>query len=485
MTAAQATTQFPGIRLDAVAPEITLLAVAVIGLTWGMFLPRNQQHRVAALGAIGLIAATLITALQFSAAPGPVFNGVFAADRVTMIGRLIILAATIIVFAISVEHTRGHAHEAEYYVLMLLSSLGSILMVATADTMLLVAAYLLSSVPLYMLAAFRKDSPGTEAALKTYLMAAMFLILLMSGMIWLYGASGQTLYPLISERLPAEVGSVVGVALVLGFGGMLFKIGAVPGHFWLPDAAEGAPAPVAAFLTTVPKIGGIIAGARLLAVTFPVDMVRWDILVAVLAVLSMTLGNLAALWQRSPRRLLGYSAVAQAGYLLIGMAALPNSSLSAPALLYFLAAYVVTNLAAWAVLAELPETWQVDDYVGLLRRQPGLAVALAVALFSLAGIPPLAGFVGKLLVFTAAWDAGLRWLVVVAAVNVVISLFYYLRWIAPMFADAPATAGEPMLAGKWAKWSAYSAAALTLLLGIFGRILVDPASTATFMVMQN
>jgi NADH-quinone oxidoreductase subunit N len=473
--------QFPGMRLGALAPELVVLAAAVVGLIWAMVLPRDRQHRIAALGTVGLVTALAAALWQLPRAPGLVFNGVFAADRVTVIARIVILVATLIVFAASVEHTRGHAREAEYYVLMQLSALGAMLMAATSDTMLLVAAYLLSSVPLYMLAAFRKDTPGTEAALKTYLMGAMFLVLLMFGLIWLYGASGQTLYPLIPDLLPAETGAVVTVAMVLGFGGLLFKMGAVPGHFWLPDAAEGAPAPVAAFLTTVPKVGGIIAGARLLVVAFPLELVDWQLFVAVLATLSMTLGNLAALWQRSPRRLLGYSAIAQAGYLLVGIAALPGSDLALPGVLYFLAAYAVMNLAAWAVVAELPGRWQLSDYTGLARTQPGLAVALALALLSLAGIPPLAGFVGKLLVFTAAWDAGLRWLVVVAAVNVVISLFFYLRWLAPMFAGAPATAGEPMLTGRWAKWAAYVAAGLTVVLGVFGRVLVDPAATATLL----
>jgi NADH-quinone oxidoreductase subunit N len=472
-------TPFPGIRLGAIVPEMILLGTAVAGLIWSMVLPRRRQWRIAALAGAGVTASLVASLVALADPQGLVFNGVFAADTTTGLARIVILAGTVGVIAMSVEHTRGHEREGEYYVLMVLSSLGAIGLSAAGDIMLVVAAYLVSSIPLYMLAAFRKDTAGTEAAMKVYLMAAFFSVLMLVGLIWLFGLSGTTLHAQIAARLTPELRPALVVAVVLSFGGLLFKIAAVPGHFWLPDAADGVPAPVAAYLSTIPKIGGIVAAGRLLASAFPVDLLDWPVLVAVVAAATMTLGNLAALWQRSPRRLLGYSAVAQAGYLLMAVAALPDSDLAVPGLLYYLGAYTAMNLGAWAVVAELPDHDDVQDYQGLARQHPGLALSLVIVLLSLAGIPPLGGFVGKLVVFAAAWDAGLGWLVVIAAGNVVASLFFYLRWIAPLYAGVPATHGERLLTGSWAKTTAYVAAAATVAIGVGARILIDAAADAS------
>jgi NADH-quinone oxidoreductase subunit N len=470
-------TQPQGILLSAIKPELTLVATAVAVLTVGTFLPRQpHQQAVIPLAATGVGVALGLTLTGLGEPPALVFFGVFAADTVTDLARAIILAATLLVILISVEETRGAGRETEYYALVVLSAVGAIGLAAATDLMMLIVAYLISSVPLYMLAGFRKDTPGSEAAMKTYLMAALFSVLMLFGLVWLFGAAGTTLYHEMGAGLSPAVRPVLAVALVLGFGGLLFKIAAVPGHFWLPDTAEGAPAPVVAFLTTIPKIGGLLAAGRLLLAGFPRELIDWPLVVAVVAAITMTVGNLAALWQTSPRRLLGYSAVAQAGFLLMGVAALGRSDLAVPGLVYYLAAYAAMNLAAWAVVAELPRAERLTDYAGLWRTDPGLALALLVSLLSLAGIPPLAGFFGKLLVFSAAWDAGLQWLVGVAAANVVASLFYYLRWIAPAYFEVPATHGQRMLAGAWAKTGAYAAALATLALGLGASALVDLAA---------
>ncbi|MGI8417321.1 MAG: NADH-quinone oxidoreductase subunit N, partial [Nakamurella sp.] len=242
----------------------------------------------------------------------------------------------------------------------------------------------------------------------------------------------------------------------------------VPLHFWVPDVVQGATTPVAAFVATVPKIGGLLAVYRLLSTALAAVEVDWSLLLAVIAAVTMTLGNLAAFFQENVRRLLAYSTISQVGYLLMAVAATDRAVLALPALGFYLAAYAVTNLGAFAVVAELPSARTLADYRGMATRHRWLALSLVVCLLGLIGTPPTAVFIGKLTVFTAAVDSGLGWLAVVAVVNTVASVFYYLRWIAPVFRRPAAAPVEDALqpAGNWAAISAHSTAAASLLLGL-------------------
>jgi len=218
----------------------------------------------------------------------------------------------------------------------------------------------------------------------------------------------------LRDGLVTASSAAVAVGLVALLAGLAFKIGAVPGHFWVPDVTAGTPPAVAAIVTTIPKIGGLVAVYRLLLVAVPLETVDWSLLIAVLAAASMTLGNLAAFFQTSVQRLLAYSTIGQVGYLLVAVAVAWRTELAQPALLFYVAAYAVTDLGAFAVVAELPHAGTIEDYRGAARRHPALIGALVVSLFGLIGIPPTAVFVGKLTVFTAAVDGGLAWLAVVA-----------------------------------------------------------------------
>lgn len=252
----------------------------------------------------------------------------------------------------------------------------------------------------------------------------------------------------------------------------MFEAGGVPAHFWVPDAAQGANGTVATFLTTVPKIGAMIAVYRLVLV-LP-DSVDWPLLIGLLAVISMTLANLAAFFQDDPRRLLGWSTVSQVGFLLVPVAAATRSDLTQPSLLLYLAGYTVTNIAAFAVITALPERRNLADYRGLSRSRPWLAGALLVALLGLVGTPPAALFVGKFTTATAAWDAGMAWLTVAVFVNSLISLFYYLRWIIPAFSPAPAPQPDqqqPTPAWRWSSATAVVAALLSVAFGLGGGLL--------------
>ncbi|GAA3693137.1 NADH-quinone oxidoreductase subunit N [Nonomuraea antimicrobica] len=400
----------------ALLPELLILAGAVCGLVTGLFVARERQRVVAWINGIGLASAAVFAATS----PHLVAFGTYAVDLVTNVTRLTVALATLLALCLAAGRIRAHARESELYTLMSLAALGTILMAGAADLLVLVAAYLVASIPAYALAGFAKDAPGTEAALKYYLMGAFLGVLMLAGVTLAYGLSGATAYP--EARAPA-------VAAVLLLAGPLFKAGGVPAHFWVPDVAEGTSRPVAAFVTTVPKIGALAALYRLAG-----SVLDEPALLAVVAAATMTLGNLAAFQQDNVRRLLAYSTIGQAGYLLVPVAVAGRTELAEPALLLYLAAYAITNLGAFAVVVAAG-TDALADYAGLARRSPWTAFALVVCLLGLVGTPPTAVFAGKLLMFAAAWDGGYAWLAVVAAANTVASVFYYLRWIRPVFAQ--------------------------------------------------
>ncbi|MEU2799579.1 NADH-quinone oxidoreductase subunit N [Streptomyces sp. NPDC007117] len=463
--------------LTALIPELALLGAAVIGLLAGSWLPRRRQWAIAVLAAAACAAGLVATAVtEATTREQTVFSHAFAVDTATFVGRLVVLAALLLVIGMSVESVHSHRRESEYWVLLLMTGAGTLALIGANDLLMLFAAYLLASVPAYALAGFAKDAPGTEAALKYYLMGALLGTVLLAGTALLYAAGHGTLYRDLKAALPAAPYGLVAVGLVAVLAGLLFKSGAVPAHFWVPDVTDGAPTPVAAYVTTLPKIGGLIAGYRLLHQALPGSDVNWPLLLAILAAATMTLGNLAAFFQTSVKRLLAYSTIGQVGYLLMALAVATRSDLAQQSLLFYLAAYAVTNLGAFAVVTQLPRARTLDDYRGLARRRPGLAAVLLVCLLGLVGTPPTGVFLGKLEIFSATIDGGYTWLAALAVANTVASLFYYLRWLAPLFTTddvAPAATQAPQ--GRWAAATAYAAAALSVALGIAGQAVLTLA----------
>jgi NADH-quinone oxidoreductase subunit N len=461
----------------ALLPELVLLLGAVVTLLLGSFLPRRRQwvaRGVTALVLLGSLGAAVVT-VTVNTADGTdrlVYAASYGIDGPTLIARLVVPAAALLVLGLAVDEVDGAERETEFYVLLLVASLGSVALAGASDLSLLVVAYLLSSVPLYALAGGSRSSAGTEAALKLYLLGAFLGVSMLLGVTLLYGVAGGTTYRDLGTGLPGAPAAAVALGLVGVLAGLMFKAGAVPGHFWVPDAAEGSTPAVAALLTTIPKVGGLLAAYRLLDAV-PTSVVDWPLLVALLAAVTMTLGNLAAFAQTHPRRLLGWSTVSQAGYLLMAAAVAGRSDLALPALGLYLAAYAVTNLGAFAVTAALPSHDRLELFRGLAFRRPLLAGALLVCLLGLVGTPPTAVFVGKLTVFTAALDGGLAWLVVVAALNTVASLYYYLRWAAPAFERSGSSGAPPVAARPWAATSALLAAVGTLVLGVAAGLALD------------
>jgi NADH-quinone oxidoreductase subunit N len=446
-------------------PEIVLALTALAGLLFASFAPRRRQWLGAPIALLGLLAAAVALVRQLGQPARLAFGDTWALDGASVWARLLVIAATVIATLLVPDWLREDRRHGEYYPLLLLSALGAMLMAGTADLLELIVAVLLSSVTGYTLAAYHRDwALSVEAGMKYFLIGALASTVLLIGATLLFGLLGHTSYAAMAPVLAHLPSSpALSLALVLVVVGVALKLGAVPAHAWLPDVAEGAPAPAAAFLTVVPKIGATLALARLLRI-FPATAVDWPALVAILSVATMSLGNLAALWQSDLRRLLGWSSVSQSGYVLMAVVALERSAQALPALLFFLAGYAAANLTAFAVVTQLRGRTALADYRGLARQHPLLAAVLSLSLFSLVGIPPLAGFVGKLLLFLATIDAGYSWLAVVALGNTVVSLFYYLRVVGPMyFGHTDASAAT---LGRWSYVGVILAGLTVLLLGL-------------------
>ncbi len=409
----------------ALLPEVVILAASVITLLAGSYLPRNRQilTRWFSLGALIVSAGTALIVLGQPSTE--IFSGTYAIDAPTTVIRIIAPVSAAIVIVLGREEFVGSARESETYALLLLATLGTVVVAGATDLLVLMAGYLLASIPLYALIGLSRTARAAEATLKTYLMGALFGVLLLAGLTLLTGLSGTSSYTGMTGALahapaPAVAAGIVGVII-----GLLFKAGGVPGHFWVPDAAQASGIGVAAFLTTVPKLGALVALARLVMIMpTTIDV---PVLIAVLAALSMSVGNLAALAQNNVRRLLGWSTVSQVGYLLMPVAVISLAKGATSALLAYLVLYATTNLAVFAVVACFPGRDGLADWAGTAKTHPWLTGALIIGALSLVGTPPTAVFFGKLGVFTAAWDGGQGWLVVVAAANTVLSLVYYLR----------------------------------------------------------
>jgi NADH-quinone oxidoreductase subunit N len=452
-----------------VAPEIAVLLTAVAALLMAMFLPQRAQPLCATVALGGLAVAAFLTARQIGLSR-LTFSGSWALDGVSVWGRLLILGATALVVPLMPGWFATDRRHGEAYAMLLFSTLGAMVLAGAADLLQLLIGVLLSSVTGYALAAWHRDWPlSVEAGMKYFLLGALANAVLAIGVTLMVGALGATGFREIGPVLAAAEPSpllLLGAALVVT--GLAFKLGAVPAHAWMPDVAEGAPAPAAAFLTVAPKIGAALALLRLVDL-FPEQGygLRW--LIAALAIATMTLGNLAALWQQDARRLLGWSSVSQSGYALMAVAVVGLTPEAAPALLMFLAGYALAQLAAFAAVTQLRGRTALGDYSGLFAASPVAALALALAFLSLVGVPPLVGFVGKLALFWAVIDAGWWWLAAAAVANTVISLFYYLRLIGPMaFA---ASAGPVAVLGPWSGAAMALAAALTLAAGLAGEAL--------------
>ncbi len=446
-------------------PEILVFLGGLGALISGSFVGREQQWVARIIAALALAGAALAATLKLGQPVSTAFEGSFVLDTTTAVARILVCLGTLLVLALAMDEIASTPRESETYALLLFAATGTMVLAGAQDMLVLAVGFLLASIPLYGLIGIARSAAGAEAAMKAYLLGALFGIVLMGGITVLYGVTGMTRYADLAERLPGAPSGAVAAGTLAIIIGLMFKAGGVPAHFWVPDAAQAASATAATFLTTVPKIGAVIAAYRLVLI-LP-DALAWPLLVAVLAATSMTLGNLAAYFQSDPRRLLGWSTVSQVGYLLVPVAVASSSELALPSLLVYLIGYTVTNIAAFAVTAALPQHRSIESYRGLSRRHPGLALALVLALLGLVGTPPTAVFAGKLTTATAAWDGGAAWLAIVVLINTLLSLYYYLRWIMqPFRSPESGDVLEAEVPPRWTSATAMVTAGLSLLGGV-------------------
>jgi len=419
------------IHFFAILPELLLLGLAMLVLLLDPFWKdADRRLNLGWLAAGGLtVAFVLSLALGRPEGSSLALGGMVRFDWLALAFKLFVIfgAAITALFMMDVEPL---ARRAESYVMLIAATIGMCFMASASDLVMAYLAIETTSIPLYVLAGFMlNDNKSTEAGFKYLLFGALTSAILLYGLSLVYGLAGATAFDRLAEAFGSMDVVSLGVLAVLlvGFG---FKISIVPFHFWAPDTYEGAPTPVAGYLSTASKAAGFVLLLRLFVVAFPDVALQWQWMLAVLATLTMTLGNLVALAQKNLKRLIAYSSVAHAGYALIGLVAF--NELGIASLVFYLIAYILTNLAAFGIVAAVGRVTgsdELDSYRGLSRRSPYLALVLLAAFLSLTGMPPFGGFIAKVLVFAAGVQTGWTWLVVVGIINSVVGLYYYLTVI--------------------------------------------------------
>jgi NADH-quinone oxidoreductase subunit N len=434
-----------GVNMIVVLPELVLFAFAILVMVADMTSNDKQDGLRGILPWIALIGVGVTTVVCMTIWGTPVvsFQGAAIIDTFAMGVKLIVLVATALAILLSVSYMpRVNKQVGEYYTLLLLCAVGMMVMGSATDLMVVFLALETFSLALYIMCSLNRSNPrSSEAGMKYLLLGAFASAFFVYGAALVYGATGSTQYAIIAEALANGTGQLgllyPGIALlVVGFG---FKVSLVPFHMWTPDVYQGAPTPVTAFMSVGTKTAAFAAFIRLFLSALPTEQPTWSWMLAILAVVTMTLGNFAALRQLSLKRMLAYSSIAHAGYVLVGLVG--GTPDSANAAIFYLFSYAFMNIGAFAVIIVLERANEEDALqnraTGIAKRWPMLALVMAIFMFSLTGVPPLAGFFGKLFVFKAAVDGGFGWLAAVAMINSAIAAYYYLRITVSMYLEDP------------------------------------------------
>ena len=472
--------------IPAILPEIVLCAAGVLIMVAEPFLGRHGRAAGAVLAVAGLAGSAAAVLLTPRVPADALFHGMVTLDLFGAYCRLLFAAIGVLMTLGTAAYLRREAlPHGEFYTLLLFATAGMNFMVTGADLVMTFVGLEILSIATYVLAGFRRRDPrSNESGLKYFFMGAFSSAILLYGIALIYGAAGSTNYGAV-RRFMAGFSNLSELPLMLALGiglvvvGFSFKVAAAPFHVWTPDVYEGAPTPVTAFMSVGPKAAGFAALVRILFQLVPPDQPVWTQLLLVSAVLTMLVGNLGAIPQRNIKRLLAYSSIAHAGYLLIGLVTASVTGLAA--MLFYFAAYLLMNIGAFTVVALVSGPGEtrvaIDDYRGLGFRQPLLSFPLTICLVSLAGIPATAGFIGKFFLFSAAVERELYTLVIIAILNSLVSVYYYLRVVVVMFMQEP---GEPAAVKIPAAAGVVIVACgvLTIVLGLFPSPLLRASSDA-------
>lgn len=467
------------------APELILATFACLVIVVDLFLPASSKDVDLSLIIVGFVASAGAT-IGLIGRNTTSFFGMLVVDDFAIFFKLAFLAAAALVALSAIPFLKRYpGREGEFYGLLAFSTTGMMLMASTRELISIYLALELTSISLYLLAGLAKrDVKSSEAAIKYLLLGAMSSAVLLYGMTVLYGISGSTDLGEIAKSLGTASSPALLLAMSLVAAGFGFKIAAVPFHMWAPDVYEGAPTPVTAFLSVASKAAGFVVVIRVFTVAFAGVQPQWTALFVVLSALTMVLGNVVALTQKNIKRMLAYSSIGHAGYVLMGVAVANIAGISS--VMFYLVGYTVTNLAAFGVVAlasrAIPDD-SIEGYSGLHRRSPILALILALSLLSLAGLPPMVGFFAKFYIFAAAYQVGLVWLVVLGLLTSAISLFYYTWVIRQMYLVAPASE-EPISFPTPAFVSVAAALAAVFVLGLYSDPFVSFARLAVTAMVK-
>ncbi len=432
----------PDLNLHIIAPALIVAVSAIVVLVGELIVPAGQKRWLGYISIAGLIVAG-VAAVSLWGSNTAGFRGMVIADNYGLFLTLVIILGAILTILLSLDFLHSHRIEqGEFFVLLLASVSGMIVMATATDLVIVFLGLELVSLPLYILAAFQRDNPKSlEAGLKYFMLGAFSSAFFLYGIALVYGATGTTQLQSLGRYIQANNGA--NDMLLIGFGlllaGFAFKVALVPFHWWTPDVYEGAPTVVTAFMSVAVKGAAFGAFFRAFTMALPAPVIDLRAALAVLAVLTMTVGNVAALLQSDVKRMLAYSSIAHAGYILIGLVA--GSANGVTGALFYLLAYTFTNLGAFGSVIALSdvtrERTHISDFAGASRQHPLVSAVMAICLLSLAGFPPFGGFVGKFLIFGAAVETGWAWLAVIGVLNSLISVYFYLRPIVQMYMNEP------------------------------------------------
>jgi NADH-quinone oxidoreductase subunit N len=470
---------FPDVNFAILAPSLIVCVTGLLAMVLVPFLSAKRQQVVAHISWIGLVAALLVMSQQVDR-NSSTFAGMFLSDDFSLFFNVIFLVASMLTVFMSIDYLQRKENEhGEFYPLILFATYGMMVMASTSNLLVMFLGLEIMSIALYVLTGFaRTELKSTEASIKYFLLGAFATGFTVFGIAFVFGATGSFDVRDIMGTVGRAGGSVDtflligGALLVIGLG---FKVAAAPFHMWAPDAYEGAPSPVTGFLSAGPKAAAFAALLRIFSYGFGNVEPNFETLFWILAVLTVTVGNIMALRQNNIKRMLAFSSIAHAGYILIALV-VSNAEASSAAAFYLLA-YAITNLGAFVVISLIDssqphaDVTEIDAYAGLGRRRPGLSLALTLFLISLAGFPPTAGFMAKFILFKAAVIQGYYIIVVIAVINSLVSVFYYLRIVVKMFMSEPeGSALDVPVATPFIVIALLCAVAAVLLIGVYPQV---------------
>ncbi|MBF0159517.1 MAG: NADH-quinone oxidoreductase subunit NuoN [Magnetococcales bacterium] len=482
----------PAIQLSLLFPEII---VAVAAMTLLLMSAWSSEHddrsRIAILVVLAVFLAGTVALLDGVAATkaATTFSGLFVTDRLSSFLKVLMALATLLPLLLSWDYLKQHRlDEGEYFVLTLCALLGGMIIASSGDFMVLYLGIELMSLSVYVLAAYRRDDlASNEAGLKYFILGSMASGLMLYGMSLIYGTTGSTLFSQVHQVLASGhgVGPLLHAGIILVLAGLSFKIAAAPFHMWAPDVYQGAPTSVTAFMSVMPKIAGFAAFYRVLIDAFAPLHHQWGPVLQLIAIVSMVVGSLAAIAQTDLKRMLAYSSIGHAGYALVGLAA--GTPLGYQSVLIYLAIYLFMNVGTFAVVLVLSRAGigeKIDDYRGLAQHKPLLAFLMALFMFSMAGIPPLAGFIGKFQIFMAAVQAGLIPLAIIGVLTSAVGAFYYLRIVKLIYFD-PATDERAVTVTPLSRLVLLVTTAVVLVWGILPGSLIGWAEYSVKMLSRH